>query len=46
MHGKDFLGFDRLASRPKVMTLDNAIAHNKGKPGIPWVQVKKELGIV
>jgi hypothetical protein len=25
--------------------LNNAIARNKGKPGIPWSQVKKELGI-
>jgi hypothetical protein len=25
--------------------LNNAIARNKGKPGAPWAEVKKELGI-
>ena len=27
------------------LELDRAIKRNKGKPGIPWEQAKKELGL-
>jgi hypothetical protein len=40
---------EELRALPKELRrrsdLNNAIARNKGKPGIPWAQLKKELGI-
>ena len=36
----------RLAeSLEDLRTLNEAIARNGGKPGIPWAQVKAELGL-
>jgi hypothetical protein len=35
----------RVEDLEDLRDLNNAIARNKGKPGIPWGQVKKELGI-
>jgi hypothetical protein len=35
----------RVEEIENLRDLNNAIARNKGKPGIPWAQVKKELGI-
>jgi hypothetical protein len=35
----------RVEEIENLRDLNNAIARNKGKPGIPWSQVKKELGI-
>jgi hypothetical protein len=35
----------RVEEIENLRDLNNAIARNKGKPGIPWVQVKKELRI-
>jgi hypothetical protein len=35
----------RVEELEDLRDLNAAIARNKGKPGISWVQVKKELGI-
>jgi hypothetical protein len=35
----------RVEEIENLRDLNNAIARNQGKPGIPWSQVKKELGI-
>lgn len=35
----------RVEDLEDLRDLNEAIARNKGKPGTPWEQVKKELGI-
>jgi hypothetical protein len=35
----------RVEELEDLRDLNAAIARNKGKPGIPWDQAKKELGI-
>jgi hypothetical protein len=35
----------RVEELEDLRDLNAAIAHNKGKPGIPWDQAKRELGI-
>jgi hypothetical protein len=35
----------RVEELEDLRDLNAAIARNKGKPGIPWEQAKKELGI-
>ena len=35
----------RVEDLEDLRDLNNAIARNKDKPGTPWAQVKKELGI-
>jgi hypothetical protein len=35
----------RVEDLEDLRDLNEAIARNKGKPGIPWEQVKKELDI-
>lgn len=34
----------RVEDLEDLRDLNEAIARNNGKPGIPWAQVKKELG--
>ena len=35
----------RVEDLEDLRDLDEAIARNKGKPGTPWTEVKKELGL-
>jgi cell division protein FtsB len=35
----------RVEDLEDLRELNAAIARNDGKPGVPWAQVKKELGI-
>ncbi len=36
---------ERVEDLEDLRDLDEAIARNKGKPGTPWAQVKKELDL-
>lgn len=36
---------ERVEDLEDLRDLDEAIARNKGKPGTPWAQAKKELGL-
>jgi phenylalanyl-tRNA synthetase beta subunit len=35
----------RVEDLEDLQDLNEAIARNKGKPGIPWEKVKKDLGL-
>ena len=36
---------ERVEDLEDLRDLDEAIARNKGKPGTPWAEAKKELGL-